>query len=384
MQDPITVLSAVRTPVGRVPGALNFLSETDLLALVMRAAVARAQVIPDQAIVGSAFPIERDNLCRKALLAAGLPPSISCSTVSKTCASSDEALVSAADRIACGRTDCVLVAGVEKLSNSPYVLHFMKQNIRLAVTGRLPSYAEVVGNIQENDMAYLSEAIAQEQKISRSAQDAFTLASFQKAQRARREGLFRAELLPVQYEKEGRTYALKEDELLLTPRTQKEVEQARPVFLSDGTLTQYNAAPMCECAAALVLCTNRLRKKGIARLEAVCTYGAHKEQRGLTQAACVKKLLQEQGMAAGDIDSYEINESFAVQAIATQSALGLPDAKINHSGGNLALGYPIGATGLRMCVTLVHQLSRRRGKGISVMCAGANMASAALFSSEGG
>ena len=378
------VVAARRSPAGKIPGQLNFMTETELLARVMRAAAGTAEV--EEAVVGCSFPIERDNLCRKALLAAGFSARVNASTVSKTCASSDEALRIGYERILLGECRCVLVGGVEKISNSPYILQVMKRNVKRQLRGQTLHRAEAFARLEENDMAYLAELAADRQGIARREQDDFTIESIRRAHRASSEGCFIDELAEIAYEKDGVCYRLRADELLDSERTAGEIRRAPAMFLCDGSLTQYNAAPVCDCAAAVLLMERAFADEcGLQPLAAIRSVVPHATERtGCCMEDCVEKLLRLRRLHRREISLYEVNESFAAQAISTIRALGLEDHRVNVHGGNLALGYPIGATGLRMLVTLVHALRQRGGRlGLSVMCAGGAMAQAVLVEAMG-
>lgn len=381
----IAVISAGRSPIGKIPGVLNNIGETDLLAKIIQAVCKGYENNIDEAVLGSGFPVERDNLCRKALLGAGLPPDISCSTVSKTCASSDEALLIAVGKIRTGKAKTVLVCGSEKTGHSPYILHFMKQNVKRHLKNQLPYLRDIQAHILENDMTYISEYLAKQYHISREAQDAFALKSMQKALAART--LFSEEIIPIPYEDSGQQYTAAEDELLCSERPEEEILHADPMFLQDGTLTQHNAAAICECAAAMLIMDSeeaaRRKIPPIAYIVDTDCMGVPKKQIGHAMAACTNKILQNNELSKRDIDLYEINESFAAQAIFTARTLGLDMERVNVNGGNLALGYPIGVTGLRMQISLIYEM-RRRGAfmGLSVICAGGNMANASIYINE--
>lgn len=373
------IVAARRSPAGKIPGQLNYITETQLLAKVMRATAGTAKV--EEAVVGCSFPIERDNLCRKAMLAAGFSACVNASTVSKTCASSDEALRIGYERILLGECRCILVGGIEKISNSPYILQVMKRNVKRQLRGQTLCRVEAFAQLEENDMAYLAELAADRQGITRREQDDFTIESIRRAQSARREGRFTDELTEVAYEKDGVCYRLSQDELLDSERTAEQIRGAPAMFLCDGTLTQYNAAPVCDCASAVLLMEREFAVQcGLQPLVAIRSVVTHATSHlGCCMQECVEKLLQINRLHRKDVSIYEINESFAAQAISTIHALRLEDERVNVNGGNLALGYPIGTTGLRMLVTLIHTL-RRSGDhlGLSVMCAGGAMAQAVL------
>lgn len=383
--NQVVVIDAKRSPVGRIPGELNFIEETLLLSRVfvsMKKTWEKTSV--DEAVTGSSFPIERDNLCRKAVQNIDGLDAVPAYTLSKTCASSDEALRTAFSRIKAGEAQVMLVGGCEKVSNSPYTLHFMKKNVKKAMRGQLPKYCEISHGIEENDMVYINEMLSRKHQISRAQQDDFTVNSIKKAYTAEKKGFFRTEIVPIEYQVGETSHSLAWDEWIGNDRPEHHIREAAPMFLEDGMITQYNAAPMCECAAAMLLAndTYAMRQKipVLAVLKDAITIGVDREERGNTMARCVDRLLKRNHFMASDIDLFEINESFACQAIHTMRQLGIEERKVNVNGGNLALGYPIGATGLRMSISLIYEMIRRGVRwGISVMCSGGNMANAALF-----
>ena len=372
------ITAAKRSPSGRIPGELSQIGEIDLLSQVFRAVAADKLV--EEALTGCSFPIERDNLCRKAVLAAELPTDIHAATISKTCASSDEALRIGYERILLGSSRCVLVGGIEKISNSPHVLRVMKQNVKRQLHAKTLFRQEALEQLQENDMAYLAEQAAYQNRITRRQQDDFTLRSIKKAIRADRQGRFREEIAEIQTSAEG--VSLSKDELLQWERTEDEIRRAPPMFLRDGSLTKYNAAAVCDCAVGVLLMEKQTAlAQGMAPLAAIrSVVTAGTDRLGACMQQCIHKLLQANGLSQRDVALYEVNESFAAQAIWAIQECGLEPERVNVNGGNLALGYPIGATGLRMLTTLSHEMKRRAARfGVSVMCAGGAMAQAMLL-----
>lgn len=381
----IAVIAAKRSPIGKVPGELNYINETELISLVFKNITSKLEHIRiDEAILGSSFPIEKDNLCRKAVLKAGISSETVASTISKTCASSDEALSIACNKILSGNAKSILVGGCEKISNSSYTLHYMKQNIKRAIKNEIPDFINIQDNIMENDMVYMCEMLGRKYNITRKMQDKFTLESIKKAVHANENKYYSEEMVPINYISGDQEHYLKVDEMLSYERTAKDIYDAIPMFVKDGFLTQYNAAPMCDCAAAILLMDYDEAIKMDLRPKILITdttsIGVSKDKMGWAMTQCVNKILHRNNLRKDDIDLYEINESFAAQAIFTSKSLDLDMNKVNVNGGNLAIGYPIGATGLRMSISLIHEMIRRQVKfGLSVMCAGGNMANAVVF-----
>jgi len=384
----IAVVAAKRTPTGGIVSELSHISDVKLLAHIFSAAVCGInEDIIDYAIVGSSFPVEHDNLCRKALLEAGLSPKIGASTISKTCASSDEAFAIACDKILAGKAKTVLVGGAEKISNSPYILQFMKRHVKNHVKGTLPLLCDIQETIQENDMSYICETLSKKYSISREKQDWFAVQSWKKAASANANGYFKKEIAPIKYEKDGVQYSPSKDETLLDKATEEDVRNATPMFVKDGVLTQYNIAQMNDCAAAIVLMEhNEAKRQGLKPLAYVhdtSSIGVEASMRGLAMDRCILEILKKNKLEMSQIGLFELNESFAAQAIMLIENLGIDLERVNVNGGNLALGYPIGATGMRMYVTLLHEMKRRKTQyGLSSMCAGGNMAHAVIFRNE--
>lgn len=381
----IAVVAAKRSPVGKIPGELNYIDETELLSCLIKSVVDKMPVVKiDEAVLGASFPSEKDNLCRKAILKAGLSSSISASTISKTCASSDEALAIAFSKIACGQSNSVLVGGSEKISNSPYILHFMKRNIKRLIKNQLPEYDEMISNIEENDMTYISEVLAKEQHITRKDQDEYTIQSILKAKSANELGYFKQEICPIRYDADGKSYSLDKDEWLCYERSREEIYQVPSMFVKNGTVTQYNAAPNADCACVMLLMDKQMAiqcgLQPMVLIRSIDCTSVEKKRRGYAMEESVKNLLKKEHLNTDDIDLFEINESFAAQTISVIQQLNLVPTKVNVNGGNLAIGYPIGTSGLRMIITLVHQLIRTKKRyGVSVMCAGGNMANSVLL-----
>lgn len=377
----IAIVAAKRSPIGRIPGELSHVNETELLAIIMENTAKGFESYIDEAILGSSFPIEKDNLCRKALLKAGLSPKIPAFTVSKTCASSDEALSIACNKIACQQAKAVLVCGSEKINNSSYALHFLKQDVKRAMKNELKNFSEISDQILENDMVYINEMLARKYAISRMESDDFTILNIGRANRAYLNGNFAEEIVPISNNIGNCLFI---DEWLSNIRQETDINAAPPMFILDGCITKYNAAPVCDNAAAMILMdyeyAHELGLKPYGLIHATVSTGVENDKTGTAMAKCVEKILDDTGLPLAAIDLFEINDSFAVQALCTMKIAGLSCDKVNVNGGNLALGYPIGATGLRMKISLLYEMKRRNVEyGLSVMCAGGNMANGIII-----
>ncbi len=379
MRDNIAVLAACRSPIGKVPGLLNHVKEIDLLADVIKKTTMDLPS-PSYAVIGSAFPIERDNLCRIAILHSGLPATIPALTVSKTCASSDEALSIACHQIWQSSVESALAGGSEKISNSSYTLHFMKRNVKNMIKQHLPKYEDIIHNIQENNMTYISEMLAHKYHITREMQDEYTIQSIHRAHKAKQMKWFDSEIIPI-ITSQG---TLDKDEMLDLDHNRAMITNAPPMFVENGTLTQYNSAIMGDCACAVYLMDKKKAERQglvpIGYIRDVWQLAVSENYIGLSMAYCIDAILKRNDLNMAEINLFEINESFASQALQIIRTCNLDINKVNVNGGNLALGYPIGATGLRMGMTLLYEMRRRNVRyGISVMCAGGNMANATLW-----
>ncbi len=379
----VVVVTAQRSAISKIPGILNYVKEVDLLATVFKTVSGGLHEWIDTAITGSSFPVERDNLCRKAVLASGMPSRISCSTISKTCASSDEALYMAYTKIITGKSRAVLVGGCEKVSNSAYVLRHMKNRVCDSTKGHLPLLCDVKQSYEENDMHYIAEIVAKKLNISLEDQNYFATKSRENARKAFESHYFEKEIIPIPYSDENNNF-FDGDELVQQIINEKYIDDKTPIFVQDGTLTNYNTSPMCDCAVAMVVMDYETAKsaglKYLVEIQDVSCIGVSSDESGMAMEKCVEKILWENHLDKNEIGLYEINESFAAQAIAVIRALGVNPNCVNVNGGNLALGYPIGASGIRMCVTLIHEMIRSQVEyGISVMCGGGEMANAVLF-----
>lgn len=379
----VVVVAARRSAVSTIPGTLNQMSDVELLANVFRDVSSGFHEQIDSAIAGSAFPVERDNLCRKSILTAGLPSKIYCATISKTCASSDEALSIAYSTILSCKSQAILVGGCEKVSNSSYMLGFMKKRVRDSLKMQLPFFDDIKLKKNEDEMHYIAEMLAHKHNITREMQDFFAINSRTKLKKAYDANKFEDEIIPIRYseEIEERFHI---DELAQQPFDENEIRAEAPMFIQNGTLTKYNTAPMCDCATAMLIMDHKLSQeiglKHLIEIKDVSWIGVSQNEIGYAMGKCVKKILEDNHLDKNDIGLYEINEAFAAQAIVTIDFLDIDINKVNVNGGNLALGYPVGASGMRMCITLIHEMIRSHSKyGISVMCGGGAMANAILF-----
>lgn len=385
--NKVLIVSACRTPIGSVPGNLSGYSDMELMAACFREAVKRIDLndrFVEEAFVGSSFPSERDNICRKILHKANMDSRISASTTDKTCASAIQALSEGAYKIMAGDADIVLVGGVESMSNSSYALSYFKNRVRKILNNQQLTYKDIEGYIEENDMPFVGEMLSRKYGISRKEQDEFTLVSHKKAQLAKKEKYFEREVFGINLTDKDRNDELNTDEMIKSSYTMELLTNEEPFFLKDGYVTKYNSAPIGDAAAAVVLMSERMAKsqgiKPLAEIYKMNSIGLPYEKMGLGTSEAIKSILDKSGLNKNNISLFEYSEAFAVQAIITQKMLDLDTDKINVNGGSIALGYPVGCTGLRMSVTLLYEMIRRQAEfGLVAMCAGGLMGQSIIF-----
>ncbi len=391
------IVSAVRTAIGRFGGGLKALRAHRLAGVAMEEALRRAGVAGeglDEVIAGECIQCpDEANTARTAALAVGIPVEVPAYTVQKQCSSSMQALSSARLQILSGEAEAVLVVGVESMSNAPYVLKTARWGQRLthgemtdALWELLNSGSRILGN--EMIMGLTAENLAERHGISRREQDEVALRSHRGAEAAIREGRFRDEIVPVRIAgKKGET-VVDTDEHPRLGLTMADLERLPPVFRRDGTVTAGNSSGLNDGAAAAVVTSRaRARELGLeplARVVAQTSAGVPPEIMGYGPVPATRKLLERTGLALGDIGLVELNEAFAAQYIACERDLGLDRERTNVNGSGIGLGHPVGATGLRLVVSLVHEM-RRRGValGLATLCVGGGMGMATLVELEG-
>jgi len=388
MMRSAVVVSAVRTAVGKASrGALKYTRPDDLAAVVIREAVARAGVPPDEVedvVLGCATPEAEQgtNVARVATLRAGLPVSVPAVTVNRFCASGLETIARAAERIMCGFSDVVVAGGMESMSAIPMGGHQVLPNPYLMETA--PDTYLSMGLTAEN--------LVQRHGIAREEQDAFALASHEKAIAAQDAGRFAEEIVPVTVRETVATNGrpnTREWEFRLDEGPRRDTSAAvlaalKPVFHARGTVTAGNSSQTSDGAAALVLMSEEkaaeLGVQPLGRFIAYAVAGVPPEIMGIGPVAAIPKALRLAGLQLADIDLIELNEAFAAQALAVIREAGLPADRLNVNGGAIALGHPLGCTGAKLTVTLLHELRRRGGRyGMVTMCVGGGMGGAGIF-----
>jgi acetyl-CoA C-acetyltransferase len=385
--DSIVIVAAARTPMGGFLGDLKPLAAYELGAIAIRAAVERAGVKPaevQEAIMGNVLSAGQGQApARQAALGAGLPPATGCMTINKVCGSGMKAAMIAHDQLALGVHDIVVAGGMESMSNAPYLLPKARAGLRLG-HGEVKDHMFLDGLEDAYDrgrlMGTFAEDCAAKYQFSREAQDRYAITSLTRAQEAIRSGGFDAEVVPVKLAGTKGESVVKTDEQPLKANLEK-IPQLKPAFRKDGTVTPANSSSISDGAAAMVLMRrSAAERRGIAPLARIVAYSGHsQEPQWFTTApvGAVRKLLEKTGWDARTTDLFEINEAFAVVAMAAMHELALPHDKVNVHGGACALGHPLGASGARIMVTLLAALQKYRLKrGIAALCIGGGEATA--------
>jgi len=385
--DPIVIASAARTPMGGFMGDLKSLAAPELGAFAIRAARERAGVKPDEVqevIMGNVLPAGQGQApARQAALGAGLPPAVACLTINKVCGSGMKAAMLARDQLTLGAQEIIIAGGMESMSNAPYLLPKARAGLRLG-HGEVKDHMFLDGLEDAYDrgrlMGTFAEDCAAKYQFSREAQDRYAITSLTRAQEAIRSGSFEKEIVPVQFAGGKTETVVKSDEQPLKANPDK-IPQLKPAFRKDGTVTAANSSSISDGAAAMVLMKrSAAERRGIAPLARIVACSSHsQEPRWFTTApvGAVRKLFEMTGWDAKTTDLFEINEAFAVVAMAAMHDLGLAHDKVNVHGGACALGHPLGASGARIMVTLLAALEKHRLKrGIAALCIGGGEATA--------
>ncbi len=374
------IVSACRTPIGSFLGSLSALPAPRLGALVVAEAIMRAGLKPtdiQEVIMGNVLTAGVGQApARQAALFAGLPESVECMTINKVCGSGLKAVMLAAQAIQLGDADVIVAGGMESMSNTPYLLEKAREGLRMG-------HAEIVDSMIKDGlwdvynnfhMGNAAEICAKECAVPREAQDEFAVMSYQRALAAWKEGRFAEEVVPVTIKtKQGET-RVEQDEEPFKAKFEK-IPQLKPAFQNDGTVTAANASKINDGAAALVIMSADKAKamglKPMARIVAFASAAKKPEWFTTAPADVITKVLAKAGLSQDRIDLFEINEAFAVVALAVNKLLGLDAAKVNVNGGAVALGHPIGASGARILVTLLYALKQRnKQRGLAAICIG--------------
>lgn len=384
MEDSF-IVSAVRLPSGKFLGALKGFKATELGAMVVREAIARARLKPeqidevDEVIMGNVISAGLgQNSARQAALGAGLPAAVGAFTVNKVCGSGLKAVMLARQAIAAGDTEIVVAGGMESMSNGPFLLPRVREGLRLG-SGELLDATVHDGlwdSYKNYHMGMTGEVVAEKYDVSRRRQDEYALESHRRAARAYKEGKFQAEILPVPLpQKKADPVLFEKDELVREDASLEGLSRLKPVFKEGGTVTAGNASGINDGAAALVVASERKVKElgldPLARIVAQAVSGLEPELVMMTPVPAIRRLMEKTGWKLEDVDLFEINEAFSAQSCAILGELKLDPARLNVNGGAVALGHPIGASGARILTTLLHALRDRGGRrGVASLCLG--------------
>ena len=377
------ILSAVRTPTGKFLGGLKDFSAPQLGALVVREAVARAGIDPalvDECIMGNVIQAGNgQNPARQAALNGGLGDHVAALTINKVCGSGLKAVMLAAQGIATGDIEIAVAGGMESMSNAPYLLPRVREGLRMGNAQVIDSMINdgLWCSFENCHMGISGETVAEKYSVGRAEQDAYAAESHRKAAHATSEGWFKDEILSISIpQKKGAAIVVDKDEAIRPDTTAESLGALKPAFKKDGgTVTAGNAPGVNDGAAALVV-TSEARAKAlgatpIARIIGQATSGLAPKMVMMTPVEAVRKVSQKIGWDLKDVDLFEINEAFSVQAVAVMRELGIDPARVNVHGGAVALGHPIGASGARVLTTLLYAMKRRKARrGIAALCLG--------------
>ena len=394
MSSRVAILEAKRTPIGKFLGAFRNYPAVKLGAHVARETLASSGTAPervDEVIFGHARQAGcGPNPARQVLVRAGVPQSVTAFTVNAACGSGLKAIALAADSIRLGRAERVLAGGMENMSMVPFILDRVREGYRL---GHAPLIDDMYRDgflcpLCDMVMGETAEVLADEFKITREEQDRWATMSQQRAERAQKTGLFAEEIVPVPVESSrGETVNMSADEHPRAGVTLEALAKLPPVFKKDGSVTAGNASGITDGAAALVLASEHMVKEGkrepLGWIRDFVAVGVEPRRMGIGPVPAVRALLDRNDLDLSDIDFIELNEAFAAQVIACERELKFDRERVNANGGSISLGHPIGASGARVVVTLLHQMQRAKAKrGIATLCISGGMGMAMLIERE--
>ena len=382
--DDVVIISACRTPVGKFQGSLSDLSAPRLGAIVVREAVRRAKLDPkqvDECIMGNVVSAGLgQNPARQAAIFGGLPPEVGAMTVNKVCGSGLKAVGLAAQAVKTGDSSIVVAGGMESMTNAPYLLPQARKGYRLGNAQIIDSMVhDGLWDIYNNyHMGITGENVAEKYGITREEQDEFALNSHRKAIAATKECRYKAQIVPVELpaKKKGEAPVFfDKDESPREDTTIEILRSLKPAFKKDGTVTAGNAPGVNDGAAAVIVTSaQRAKELGaqpMVRIVAQATSGIEPKWVMMAPVSAVRKIWEKTGWKNQDVDLYELNEAFSVQALGVMRELGLDPNEVNVNGGAVAIGHPIGASGARVLVTLIYEMIRRNAhRGIAALCLG--------------
>ncbi|KVD75524.1 acetyl-CoA acetyltransferase [Burkholderia sp. ABCPW 14] len=381
----VVIVSAARTAVGKFGGSLAKIAAPELGATVIRAVLERAGVKPEQiseVILGQVLAAgSGQNPARQALIAAGLPSAVPGMTINKVCGSGLKAVMLAANAIVAGDAEIVVAGGQENMSAAPHVLPGSRDGFRMGDAKLVDSM--IVDGLwdvyNKYHMGVTAENVAKEYGITREEQDQFAALSQNKAEAAQKAGRFDDEIVPIGIpQRKGEPLRFATDEFVRHGVTAESLASLKPAFAKDGTVTAANASGINDGAAAvLVMSAKKAEALGLeplARIKAYANAGVDPSVMGMGPVPASRRCLERAGWSVGDLDLMEINEAFAAQALAVHKQMGWDTSKVNVNGGAIAIGHPIGASGCRILVTLLHEMQKRDARrGLASLCIGGGM-----------
>lgn len=382
--DDVVIVAAQRTAIGKFGGSLSKIAAADLGAQVIKALLAKTGIKPEaisEVILGQVLTAGLgQNPARQSVIKSGLPDMVPAFVVGKVCGSGLKAVQLAAQAIRCGDAQIVIAGGQENMSASPHVLNNSRDGFRMG-DAKLTDTMIVDGLwdvYNQYHMGITAENVAKKFEISREEQDAFAAASQNKAEAAQKAGKFKDEIVPIEIKGKKETVVFDTDEFVKHGVTAEALAALRPAFDKAGTVTAGNASGINDGAAAVVVTSAKLAAElglpVLAKIKAYSSAGLDPSIMGMGPAPASQLTLKKAGWTAQDLDLMEINEAFAAQAIAVNKQMGWDTSKINVNGGAIALGHPIGASGCRVLVTLLHEMVRRDAKkGLASLCIGGGM-----------
>lgn len=382
----IVIVDAVRTAMGGFQGSLSSLSAPQLGSVVIQETIKRAGIAAtdvDEVIFGCVLPAGlKQAPARQAMRLAGVPDTVGATTINKVCGSGMKAVMQAADAIKAGSANIIIAGGMESMSNAPYLLDKARGGLRMG-------HGKIIDHMFQDgledaesglSMGVLAQEMADKKGYTREQQDAYAIASLQKAVAAVNNGYFKDEIAAVTVSSRKGDVVVDHDEQPFNAKIDK-IPTLRPAFKKDGTITAANSSSISDGASALVITSDAIaREKGLTPLAQVVAYATnsqHPTEFTIAPVGAIEKVLQQAGWSAQDVDLWEVNEAFAMVAMLAIDGLNLDDAKVNISGGACALGHPLGSSGSRIIVTLIHALKRTGGKkGVAALCIGGGEATA--------
>ncbi len=384
--NEVVIVSAVRTPIGSFMGTLSNIPAPKLGATAIKGALEKAGIGPEmvnEVLMGNVVQAGTGQApARQAAIYAGIPDTVPCTTVNKVCASGMKSVMQAAQSIALGDNEIVVAGGMENMSMIPHYVH-MRNGVKFGPTQLMDGMQKdgLVDAYDQNAMGVCADACAVEHEFSREDQDAFAIQSYERSAKAWQEGKFTKEIIPVEVpQRKGDPILFSEDEEYKNVRMEK-IPQLRAVFTKDGTVTAANASTINDGAAALVLMSAKkaaeLKLDPIAKIVSYADAAHEPKWFTTAPAKALPKALAKANIALKDVDYFEFNEAFSVVGLANMKLLGLTDDKVNINGGAVSLGHPLGCSGTRILVTLLHILKQQNGNiGAAAICNGGGGASA--------